>query len=343
MGIFNGSDLCGIALIQQISLRNVSSFGERDTFYKKRLREIVFRKLASNIVVLGNNMLTGQNAFALSPKITPVQALAILGKAVDQVVTDIERSGEKVHLKVYKDFLQSDVTLFSNLNLDEFTIFTTQPNMIFDVNPQWQTINNYISDLTKKYRDQYKRARKKADGVEKRKLDVSEIERLQPVITQLYMTVARQAPFNTFYLTQDHFLKMKQLLGDNFLFYGYFFDSKLIGFSTLIKNGSAFDTYFLGYDDTYQREKMLYLNMLYDMISYAMKKRFKSVVMARTALEIKSSVGASKIDMYGYIKHSNYLVNKLMPWLFRYFEPALEWNQRHPFKEQQSSAVEIIS
>jgi hypothetical protein len=28
------------------------------------------------------------------------------------------------------------------------------------------------------------------------------------------------------------------------------------------------DTYFLGYDDSIQREKMLYLNMLYDMILF---------------------------------------------------------------------------
>jgi hypothetical protein len=32
---------------------------------------------------------------------------------------------------------------------------------------------------------------------------------------------------------------------------------KLIGFNTLIKNGSVMDTYFLGYDDSIQREKML--------------------------------------------------------------------------------------
>jgi hypothetical protein len=60
------------------------------------------------------------------------------------------------------------------------------------------------------------------------------------------------------------------------------------------------DTYFLGYDDSIQREKMLYLNMLYDMIAYSINKGFKEIIFARTALEIKSSVGARPIQMWVY-------------------------------------------
>src|SRR5690606_26086913 len=134
---------------------------------------------------------------------------------------------------------------------------------------------------------------------------------------------------NTFYLTGNHFETMKQRLGSDFLFYGYFLDEKLIGFSTLIKNGDDFDTYFLGYDETHQREKMLYLNMLYDMISYAMKKKYRKVNFGRTALEIKSSIGATDIEMYGLIQHSNPIFNKLMPYLFDYFEPKTVWQKRN--------------
>jgi hypothetical protein len=82
------------------------------------------------------------------------------------------------------------------------------------------------------------------------------------------------------------------------------------------KNGSVMDTYFLGYDDSIQREKMLYLNMLYDMIAYSINKGFKEIIFARTALEIKSSVGARPIQMYGYIGHTNPVVNVFMPKYF---------------------------
>ena len=92
------------------------------------------------------------------------------------------------------------------------------------------------------------------------------------------------------------------------------------------------DTYFLGYDDTIQREHMLYLNMLYDMVAYSINKNFNEIIFARTALEIKSSVGAKPVKMYGLISHSNSLVNPYMSKIFKYLEPESIWQERNPFK-----------
>ena len=92
------------------------------------------------------------------------------------------------------------------------------------------------------------------------------------------------------------------------------------------------DTYFLGYDDNVQREKMLYLNMLYDMIGYSINKKYNRIIFARTALEIKSSVGAKAVDMFGLMKHNNPILNLLVAKTFKYFEPKLEWQERNPFK-----------
>ncbi len=88
----------------------------------------------------------------------------------------------------------------------------------------------------------------------------------------------------------------------------------------------------LGYDETIQREKMLYLNMLYDMIAYSINKGFEEIVFARTALEIKSSVGAKPIEMFGFIKHEIKLIDKCMETFFNYLEPKVTWQERNPFK-----------
>jgi hypothetical protein len=68
------------------------------------------------------------------------------------------------------------------------------------------------------------------------------------------------------------------------------------------------------------------------MVGYSIKKRFKQITFARTALEIKSSVGAKPEEMIGFIKHQNPLINQLIAPLFRYFEPDNQWNERNPFK-----------
>jgi predicted N-acyltransferase len=231
-----------------------------------------------------------------------------------------------------KDFNDDEFPDFEAAGFKGYFKFCTQPNMIFSIRENWATAEDYIADMNTKYRTQYNRARKKAEGVTKRQLNLEDIKIQENRIHTLYMTVAGNASFNTFHLPRDHFYIFKQELREDFLFYGYFIDGKLVGFNTLIKNGPDIDTYFLGYDDAVQKEKMLYLNMLYDMAGYAIKEKFKHVIFARSAMEIKSSIGAISEDVYGIIKHTNPTLNRFMERLFNYFEPKIEWKERSPFK-----------
>jgi hypothetical protein len=338
IGLFDQDALVGIAISQFLDLSDVGSFGERDSCIKRKIRDFVFRRFTAHILIVGNNMLTGQNTFRFAPHVDSQAAL----KAIDGAVTSIKKQkatqGIKTHLTIWKDFPRPETDSFKFPLFDSYYKFSTQPNMVFEIRNHWQSETDYVSDLNKKYRDQYKRARKKNDGIIKRKLTRDEIAANNDTIYALYLNVAKHAPFNTFWLNKNHFIALKDCLGDEFLFYGYFLDGQLIGFDTLIKNGSSMDTYFLGYDENCQRDKMLYLNMLYNMIGYSIKKRFRKVIFARTALEIKSSVGAKPVYLFGYIKHTNSLFNRFMPTLFSYFEPDVTWHERHPFKDAEQPA-----
>ncbi|WP_418262146.1 8-amino-7-oxononanoate synthase [Flavobacterium faecale] len=332
IGIFEKEKLVGVSLAQYINLTNVNSLGDRDHCFKTMLKNFIFKRLISNVLIIGNNMLTGQNCYQFSSQIKVTDGILALNEAAKELKIQLRKQNHKIHLTVFKDFLKTKANLFETPNFKSYYRFNTQPNMVFPIKDSWHTIDDYISDLTKKYRDQYKRARKKADAITKRKLPLSEIEKYHKQINQLYLNVAQNAPFNTFYLAENHFEEFKSTLKDNFLFYGYFIDEELIGFNTLIKNHEDIDTYFLGYDEKHQRNKMLYLNMLYDMIGYSINKKYKRIIFARTALEIKSSVGAKPIEMIGLIKHENYFLNQLMAKSFAYFEPKIAWQERNPFQ-----------
>ncbi|CAN1504383.1 hypothetical protein MCETHM1_00593 [Flavobacteriaceae bacterium] len=333
IGLFKAEELVGIAISQFLDLNHLESFGDRDKCYKATIRNLILKNFASHILILGNNMLTGQNSFVFSDTITTNEGLIALKKATDALKFKFKSSGKKVHITTYKDYDQKTAKNFENEIFDKNYKYCIQPNMNFTIRDQWKTEQDYIDSLTKKYRDQYKRARKKGDGIEKRKLHLEEIIKYEDTIYYLYHHVAKSAPFNTFFLTKNHFRILKEIFNDKFLFYGYFINEELIGFNTLIKNGNSIDTYFLGYDDSIQREKMLYLNMLYDMIGYSINKGFNEIVFSRTALEIKSSVGATPIEMYGFMEHNNKQINKYVPKIFPRLEPEVVWQERNPFKE----------
>ncbi len=333
IGLFENENLVGIAVSQFLDLNQLESFGDRDQCIKSSLRNIAFKNFCSHILLIGNNTLTGQNAFIISENANGTEVLKTLKKAVLALKEIFKKRGTKVHMCSLKDFCEDGLHLFEIPEFDPYLRFTTQPNMLFAVRDQWKTEEDYVAALSKKYRDQYKRARKKGSGLTKRQLSLEEIIAQEEVIYDLYYHVAQSAPFNTFFLPKNHFAVFKEQLQENFLFYGYFENEKLIGFNTLIKNGSDLDTYFLGYDDSVQREKMLYLNMLYDMIGYAIKEQFKTIIFARTALEIKSSVGATPLKMYGMMRHDNKFINRRLDFFFRYLEPETIWKERHPFQD----------
>lgn len=331
IAIFKDDFLVGLCLTQFLNLNLLDSFGERDNCIKTKIRNFVFKNYCSHVLFIGNNMLTGQNAYVISKEISNLEMIEVLKLAIEDLKKHFKANKTKVHLTVFKDF-NTTTSIEINPTLKHYYKFTTQPNMLFSIPKEWKTEQDYINALSKKYRDQYKRARKKIVDIEKRKLSCEDIKKYENTINELYNHVAKNAPFNTFFLAENHFCEFKKTLNDNFLFYGYFLNEKMICFNTLVKNGEAMDTYFLGYDDTIQREKMLYLNMLYDMIAYSIKKDFKEIVFARTALEIKSSVGAHPEEMFGFLKHTNPLIDKGISKIFCYLEPKTDWNQRNPFK-----------
>ncbi len=327
VGIFQDTELIASAFIQQIDLNQLETFGVRDSGLKIIIRDFLFKNYAGKLLIVGNNMLTGQHAIACRPDISQASILSYLKERVCKEYPN-------QHLEIFKDFPAEELNFFSGSSFDKSLRFTSQPSMFLSLAESWEKEKDYVEALTKKYRDQYKRARKKADGIEKRQLNLTEIIELESRIYELYFHVAKNAPFNTFFLVKNHFSCLKENMGESFRFFAYFDEGKLIGFNTLFQHDELLETYFLGYDPSIQKDKMLYLNMLYDMVGCAIVNGFKHIQFGRTAMEIKSSIGAIPVNMYGLMEHNTPLINSYLDKIFRFLEPEVTWTQRHPFKEK---------
>jgi predicted N-acyltransferase len=332
IGVFDEEKLIGVALAQYIDLNKLESFGERDKCLKTSIRNFVFKNFASHVLFLGNNMITGQNAYQFIESISHEKIGKLLLDCADEIISYFKNQKIKIHIVSFKDFYKDCVTEFKKNHFSETYEFNTQPNMIFEIPKTWKSKDDYISAFSKKYRDQYKRAHKKIEGITIRELSLDETILHENRLYELYHYVAKNAPFNTFFLAKNHFSTFKKQCADRFKIIGYFKNEDLVGFHTILLNGNTLETYFLGYDEKVQKESMLYLNMLYTMTEFAIENNFGRIIFGRTALEIKSSIGAEPVNMSGFIYHTNALVNKFLPKIFPKLEPTLVWQQRHPFK-----------
>ncbi|HLP63994.1 GNAT family N-acetyltransferase [Flavobacterium sp.] len=332
IGVFENSELIGVSLAQYLDLNKLESFGERDKCLKTAVRNFVFKNFASHVLFLGNNMITGQNGYAFSKEIDFQHISEILAQTAKELTLYFKNKGIKIHLVSFKDFYEECSAELKKHDFAEVYEFNAQPNMIFYLEEKWKTADDYVASFSKKYRDQYKRAHKKFDGIVVENLSYEQIVHHEKTLYNLYHYVAKNAPFNTFFLSENHFSTMKKQCQTNFLLFGYFLDEKLVGFHTLLLNGTVLETYFLGYDSEVQKENMLYLNMLYNMTEFGIEHGFKKIIFGRTALEIKSSIGAVPVKMSGFLYHNNSLINKYISKIFPRLEPEMEWQQRHPFK-----------
>jgi predicted N-acyltransferase len=332
IGIYEASTLIGVALAQYLNLNKLESFGERDRCLKTYIRNFVFKNFASHVLFLGNNMITGQNGYEFHKEIDYKSISELLLACATEITHYFRKQNIRIHIVSFKDFYQHCADEFKLHAFAHLYEFNTQPNMIFDLCKTWKNNNDYIAAFSKKYRDQYKRSHKKIEGIETRELSLAEILANEERIYELYYHVAKNAPFNTFFLANNHFSTFKKQCREHFLLVGYFSNEKLVGFHTLLLNGKTLETYFLGYDEQVQKEKMLYLNMLYNMTEFGIENQFQKIIFGRTALEIKSSIGSQPILMTGFIYHTNKWINKLLSKIFPKLEPTLVWQQRHPFK-----------
>lgn len=326
LGIFEGEKLMATALIQEIDLALLPSFGERDHAIKTALRNILFKQFASKLLLVGNNMLSGQNAYTCLPD-------ADESKVIEKLREVVEFWPKKNHLTIFKDFTESQIQAFQIPAFQTDFPFSSQPNMVFEIKSFWQKEEDYVADLSKKYRDQFKRCRKKGAEISTKELNYEEILQAEETIYDLYLHVAKNAPFNTFILPKKHFSSFKKHLGSDFILRGYYLENQLVGFTTVIRHGKELETYFLGYYEKIQREKMLYLNMLYDLINCGIIQGFERIILGRTALEIKSSIGAKAVRLEGLMRHRFSMIHTNLSWIFPLLEPDTTWIERHPYKD----------
>ncbi|MEO6348055.1 MAG: GNAT family N-acetyltransferase [Aquaticitalea sp.] len=337
MAVFSDERLVGIAIIQRVELYLEDIFRNyNDSCYRQKFKHFVSTFLRGNMLVVGNLMHTGQHGIYFDPDfISLSKYLETAYNALEELKQNIKRKYKKrIRIIMFKDYFKEDSIhqerqFFQSIKLHKLSV---QPNMIMEIRPHWTNFDSYLSDLNKKYKQRYKVARKKAGRIVKRELNLEDIEQQSNQLYELYKIVSDNAKINTFILPKGHFCALKRELDTNFRVFGYYLDDTLIGFYTLILNINDLETYFLGYDEVHQYPNQLYLNMLYDMLDFGITNKFESVVYARTAMEIKSSVGAEPKKMYVYLKHTNSLMNTSLQQIFKLMNPKQEWEERHPFK-----------
>ncbi|MFT4663086.1 MAG: hypothetical protein ACI9RM_001422 [Ulvibacter sp.] len=301
------------------------------------LKGLVASKVEFTTFVCGNILLTGEHGYCFKPDLlSPKETFELVDKSMDVAKVVLNQKGANINGYLMKDLFQQtrdEAYVPANTKMNEFII---EPNMVLDMDPKWKSFDDYLASMHSKYRVRARKAIKSSLPLEKQSFDESQIEEYKKELYKLYQSVAEKSGFNLVNLNVNYLLALKKEFKDDFTLDAYFLDGELIAFYTTLLNGHELEAHFLGFNQDLNRKYQMYLNILYEIVKIGIEKGVEKVVFARTAMEIKSSVGARAHDMYCYMRHPNAFSNKFVAPILDYLKPNHEgWVPRQPFKDRE--------
>lgn len=303
---------------------------------KKNILRAIVNQFSLNLLVNGNTFTTGEYGIYLADDAVPEdEKPGILEECIEAVIAK-ESSRIKISGVLIKDFYGAERESYKILSKCGYLEFPVQPNMILDLDPSWETFDDYLGAMTSKYRTRARKAIKRAADLDIRPMDAEEIKLQMPTIYRLYEQVIDPSSFKLTKLGIDYFIRMKETLGDRFHFYGFYDkEGKLMAFISLYMDGDELIAGFTGLEYDVRDDYDLYLNVLYKLADIGVQLKASKVVYGRTAMEIKSGVGAEPYKMYLYTRHRSAILNWLVQPVVKVLSRTPEWNQRRPFKHQK--------
>ena len=322
----------------QISEFNAEdSLKDRTTKESGHLRTSIAKMVKINGLVAGNMIVSGEYMFRfVDQTIDPKEKFEILEKVLSFCTSYYQSQDIPINVVFTKDIPVSRTIEELGVKNSKFKAFSVEPLMVLHIDKEWEHFSDYLSSLTSKYRVRVKRAFKKSAHLNFREIGLEEMREREPEYFPLYKEVFEGLDFSLFELPKGYFISLKEHLKEDLLFY-LVEDSggKIVGFYTLINNRRELHAHFLGYDKGYNRETQLYLTMLYKMLTYGIEKKYDLIDYGRTALEIKSSVGAIPHNYEMYLKHTNSIANYFIGPVINILNRKTDWDPRHPYRGQE--------
>jgi len=288
------------------------NFDKTANYINNKLLGFFIKFIKLDVLYLTNSFLTNIPAF-------------ISNKQIDlkEFLSDLNHN---YSLLIIPDFV------FKNISTekDEFSKIEVEEEMVLEVRDKWNVIDDYISDLRKKYRYKVKRNINSTSKVEVKSLNSDDLVFYSDNIQDLFTQVINDSRFSgPLFNTNSFSLLVKK---DIFKVYGYFINNDIVAFSSEIYQDKTLYSYYTGFDKSLNKTLPIYGRILIETINNAIKNKMNKVVFGRTANEFKSNFGAIPIKSYVYIKVKNKYLNFILKPIFNRLT-IKNWIKRNPFKK----------
>lgn len=298
-------------------------------FNSKYLAWFDFVKL--KYLINGSVFYSGHEGFYFKKEGIEINEVVNLVSNVSKFILNKEKRRRSVNVIVVKEFTDFQRIDESNINDYKYYKFHLEPNMVLNLKAEWNTYDDYLGAMNKKFRSKSKVTDKKSIQIRSKCLSSNEILEQGQIIHKLYKNVYDRAEFKLGLMSLEMVAKLKENLGDKYVFKAYFLEEKIVAFATAFVYDERLDANYIGIDYELNREHSLYHRILYDYVRLGFEHKTKQVSFGRTASEIKSRLGAIPLESVSYVHLRNPLAHSIFGRFVSRIKPK-SFDQRNPFK-----------
>jgi hypothetical protein len=300
---------------------------------KSASKTVPIDRLEEKMLVCGNLMSWGMHGISFAPNVDHAPLWPAVAEAIYRLRRVDKLFGDTafVMIKDIPDAYAASATALSRFSYRELE---TEPNMVLEISPQWKTYEDYLANLTSKYRKQAKQIEKEvaAAGCAVDEIKSNDIARYAEQLHALYLQTHKNARLRLVTLPVTFLPTLATQLGDDMRFTILKKDDTLLGFVTTVKDGETAVGYYIGFDRKSNAEFPIYFRLLQSVVGHAIDLGCKRLSLGRTALEPKARLGARPDPMRVWIRHRIPMLNLIVRGLLHTIDDHDPVPERNPFK-----------
>ena len=198
----------------------------------------------------------------------------------------------------------------------------------------WNTFDDYLKDLTKKYCKRAKKIIQAFEAVVTKELSAAEILENAAEIDRLYWNVVNKQKVRMGFVNAAYLYELKLDLDKRFELHAVYVNDVMIGFYTYIFYTTEMETHYIGLDYTYNDTHKTYFNILFLSVQKMIERKYEKLELGRTAKEAKANLGAFPKQIFNYVKVKNPLAKITLYYFLKKFNRSENQKQseRSPLK-----------
>jgi hypothetical protein len=288
----------------------------------------LLKLVEAKLLITGNIFITGDKGVYFDKHVSEADKTRLTASVLHSIMQ--QRKDASAFL--VSDVYEQDTMLDEACKAVRAHRIYEEPDMSLEINSTWNTFDDYLNAFASKYRVRARKVLSQSSIVEKRDMNTEDIAQHAGRIYELHENTMAKAPFVLGQLERDYFAAQKALNPEGYHLFGYFLNGVMIGFNSILRSDSKGEVHYMGMDYTNNKDLNLYNRMLFDMVQFGIEHKLGKLHFGRTATEIKSTVGAIPMEVHGYVKHRNGLVNNYLVKTFAGSLKPKEYQIRSPFK-----------